>query len=252
MKNFLVFFISIFTCSAVVHAQVKPVSLFEINRDTENTNLEKSQGILTLLEDYSPDRIEKLATLYKVPLVIIADKVYLPQNACLDSRKVDGDTEDRKLGGDTENRKLGGDTENRKLGGDIENRKLGGDTENRKLGGDTENRKLGGDTENRKLGGDTENRKLGGDTENRKLGGDTENRKLGGDIENRKLGGDTENRKLDGDTENRKLDGDTAVIQCYRLEDRTGFKILNLNPNAEVFFYFKGKLQRALNFNIEY
>lgn len=204
-----------------------------------------AQNTLKDIGQYNEATLVELSAKYEVPLVIIADRVYLPATDCLDVRKIQGDTEDRKLGGDIEDRKLGGDTENRKLGGDIEDRKLGGDTENRKLGGDVEDRKLGGDTENRKLGGDVEDRKLGGDTEKRKLGGDVEDRKLGGDTENRKLGGDVENRRLGGDTENRKLGGDTAEIECVKLKDQTGFLLKNVNPKAEIFIYYRGLLKKS-------
>jgi len=198
-----------------------------------NNNLQ-AQNFLKDLGRYDEATIKELSATYEVPLIIIANRVYLPASSCLDIRKI---------GGDTENRKLGGDTENRKLGGDVENRRLGGDTENRKLGGDIEDRKLGGNTENRKLGGDTENRKLGGDTESRKLGGDVEDRKIGGDIEN---------RKLDGDTENRKIGGDTAEISCLKLKDKTGFILKNVNPNAEVYYYYRGKKIEAESMIITY
>ncbi|MFN0728090.1 hypothetical protein [Polaribacter gochangensis] len=179
-------------------------------------NIKKNTGVLTVLGDYNEDVLKNFSIHYKVPLIIISSKIYLPGKECLDVRKIGGDTENRKLGGDTENRKLGGDTENRKLGGDTENRKLGGDTENRKLGGDTENRKLGGDTEKRKLGGDTENRKLGGDTENRKLG------------------------------------GDTSVLKCKKLEKERGFEILHANPNATIKVYYQKQIHIVKNLQVKY
>ena len=184
-----------------------------------------SQNTLKDIGKHNNANIAELSAKYEVPLVIISDRIYLPASDCLDMRKIQGDTEDRKLSGDTENRKLGGYVEDRKLGGDTENRKLGGDIENRKLGGNTENRKLGGDVEDRKLSGDTENRKLGRDVENRKLGGDTENRKLG---------------------------GDTAEIECVKLKDQSGFLLKNVNPNAEIFVYYRGILKKIESMLIVY
>ena len=175
-----------------------------------------AQNILKDIGEYDENAISTLSLKYEVPLVIIANRVYLPDLDCLDVRRISGDIEDRKLGGDIEDRKLGGDVENRKLGGDVENRKLGGDVENRKLGGDVENRKLGGDVENRKLGGDVENRKLGGDVEDRKLGGDI-----------------------------------TELI-CVKLKEQNGFSIKNANPNAEVLYYYRGKLYKSNNMLILY
>ena len=162
-----------------------------------NNNLQ-AQNFLKDLGRYDEATIKELSATYEVPLIIIANRVYLPASSCLDIRKI------------------------------------------------------GGDTENRKLGGDTENRKLGGDVENRRLGGDTENRKLGGDIEDRKLGGNTENRKLGGDTENRKIGGDTAEISCLKLKDKTGFILKNVNPNAEVYYYYRGKKIEAESMIITY
>tara|TARA_R110002051_G_scaffold282006_1_gene343748 strand:- start:310 stop:996 length:687 start_codon:yes stop_codon:yes gene_type:complete len=203
----------------------------------------KQDGTLRIIGDYNAKTISEISKRYAAPLVIISNKIYLPEASCLETRLLNGDKESRSLGGDKENRSLGGDKENRSLGGDKENRSLGGDKENRSLGGDKENRSLGGDKENRSLGGDKENRSLGGDKENRSLGGDKENRSLGGDKENRSLGGDKENRSLGGDV---------MALTCYKLKDKTGFKILNVNPNAIIYVYYQNQLKQIQNQTVEY
>ena len=185
----------------------------------------KQDGTLRIIGDYNQKTISEISKRYAAPLVIISNKIYLPEASCLETRALGGDKEKRSLGGDKENRSLGGDKENRSLGGDKENRSLGGDKENRSLGGDKENRSLGGDKENRSLGGDKENRSLGGDKENRSLGGDKEKRNLGGNV---------------------------MSLTCYKLKDKTGFKILNVNPNAIIYVYYQNQLKQVQNQTVEY
>lgn len=169
-------------------------------------------------------------------LLVIEDQIYLIPCDCAPCRYMGAGIEGRNSGGDQAGRSAGGDSDGRGMAGDMDGRNQGGDEAGRSIGGDTEGRNMDGGSEGRNSGGDGEGRNMGGDSDERGMGGDADGRGMGGDTDGRDMGGDGEGRNNGGDMAGRLAAGDTNSFACEK-KSKSRFKLLNVNKNAQIFYY---------------
>jgi hypothetical protein len=190
------------------------------------TNVEP-KGTLHLLGSFdSNDALRAAFETYHVPIVIIANKLYLPDSVCAKRRQ-------HEIPGST-------------IAGDSAGRRLGGDSVSRTIAGDSTTRTLGGNSVSRTIAGDSAGRTLGGDSVSRTIAGDSTTRTLGGDSVSRTIAGDSAGRTLGGASVSPSADSNSNACGCSPSDDGRGFYVIF--PSGTPVFYFDGtNIHSAVN-----
>jgi hypothetical protein len=142
------------------------------------------KGKLQMLGSFdSYDTLVTAFEKYRVPIVIVANKLYVPDSFCAKRRQheIAADSLDRTIGGNSAGRNIAGDSAGRALGGDSVARRPALDSVGRTIGGESLHRTTGSDSAERSIGGDSVARSIGGDSGGRTLAGDSTTRSLGGE-----------------------------------------------------------------------
>lgn len=209
-----------------------PISLFD------KYEAQPIKGKVRYIEDYSNlVRLKDIMTKHKASLIIlIKDRVYIPDNVCTCNRNSGEDDLNRNNGFENNIRNSDGMHHERNAGNDSADRSNGGDSIGRKWGSDNwVGEKRREETNNKKS---DFSRAYGSDNLGRINFSENENRNAGSFAIGRLDGNESTERKSGNDSLNRNDGKQTLDIYCMKLDEECKFELVDVNPNSQVKIYY--------------